>query len=310
MNNNPEISIIIPVYKSSSVIGKTLKAVIAVLKEMKVSYEVLLINDGSPDNSWIVIEQLAKENKHVTSINLFKNYGQHTAVLCGINRAKGNYLITMDDDMQNPPGEIPKLYGKILEGYDLVFAKFHQKKHSLFRRMGSKLVNYFNREIFNKPDDITLTNFRIFSQNVAQLLGEYKTNYPYIPGLLLMHASKIANVYTEHHSREDGKSNYSLLKIIALLSRLLINYSSYPLKMLSIFGFIISLLSFFIGAFYLFKSIFIGSSVPGWTSTILLISFFNGILILLLGTMSIYISRTLSELSEKRAYMIKEIVNE
>ena len=214
----------------------------------------------------------------------------------------------MDDDLQNPPLEIIKLIEKINEGYDLVFAKFLEKKHSLFRKFGSAVIKILNEKIFDKPKEITLTNFRIFTKSVADRVSNYKTFYPYIPGLLILFSSAIANVETDHHYRKIGKSNYSLFKILKLVSRLLFNYSSYPLKLLTILGFSISLVSFLLGLFYAIRGLLLDSSVPGWTTTVVLLSFFNGFLILMIGILGEYISRILNQLSVKQAYQIKEIV--
>ena len=157
-------SVIIPVYNSEDIVRETVNRTIQFFSYNNYSFEIILINDGSYDGSWKIIKGLAKNNTNVVSINLLKNYGQHSAILCGIHHSKGNYIITLDDDLQNPPEEIIKLINKIHEGHDLVFAKFREKKHNSIRKKGSKLINYFNTKIFNKPKDLVLTNFRIFSR--------------------------------------------------------------------------------------------------------------------------------------------------
>ena len=306
MINKSKFSIIIPVFNSEKIVEQTVRETIIALKSYNLNFELILINDGRTDNSWKVIKNLAYEFNNIKSINLLKNYGQHTAVFCGIQHTIGDYVITMDDDLQNPPLEIIKLIEKINEGYDLVFAKFLEKKHSLFRKFGSAVIKILNEKIFDKPKEITLTNFRIFTKSVADRVSNYKTFYPYIPGLLILFSSAIANVETDHQSRKIGKSNYSLFKILKLVSRLLFNYSSYPLKLLTILGFSISLISFFLGLFYSFRSLLIGSSVPGWTTTVVLLSFFNGFLILMIGVLGEYLTRILNQLSIKHSYQIKE----
>jgi glycosyltransferase involved in cell wall biosynthesis len=308
LNNQKLYSLIIPVYNSARIIEKTVNLCIEEMIKNQLKFEILLINDGSTDGSWEIIQKLAKENEEVNSVDLLKNYGQHTAVFCGIQRANGDYLITLDDDLQNPPEEIIKLINKIHEGYDLVFAKFKSKKHSSYRKQGTKLINYLNAKIFEKPKDVVLTNFRIFNKDVAVRVSSYNTFYPYIPGLLLMFASVIGNVETDHHARKIGSSNYSMIKILKLVSRLLFNYSSYPLKILTGVGFVIALFSFFWGVYFIFKGIFVGISVPGWTTTIVLLSFFNGFLIIMLGILGEYVSRILNQLSVQKAYQIREIV--
>jgi polyisoprenyl-phosphate glycosyltransferase len=195
-------SIVIPVYNSELIVEKTVERTIQAFNDFGLSCEILLINDGSTDNSWKILEQLANTHPQVISIDLLKNYGQHTAVFCGIKRSKGDFIITMDDDLQNPPEEIIKLIKKIHKKYDLVFGKFPSKKHASYRKLGTIIINYLNEKIFDKPKDITLTNFRIFTKEVAQRVASYNTFYPYIPGLLLMFSSTIGNVETEHHQEK------------------------------------------------------------------------------------------------------------
>ncbi|WKY58263.1 glycosyltransferase family 2 protein [Vibrio sp. SNU_ST1] len=303
-----KLSIVIPVYKSQLFVEKTVNEIIPYVSQITHDYEIILVNDGSPDDSWRVISKLATDIVQVKAINLVKNYGQHTAVMCGIEKATGDYIVTMDDDLQNPPSEICKLVEKINEGYDLVFAEFEEKKHAPYRRLGTKLIDVLNNKIFNKPDDIVLTNFRIFTQALAQRIIKYRVNEPYIPGLLLMHASKIGNTMTKHAKRDDGESNYSLGKILILVSRLLFNYSSYPLKALSILGGGISIVSFIWGLFMIVNQLLFGSSVQGWTTLVALLSFLNGFVILLLGVLGEYVIRISKTLSHDCAYHVSEEV--
>ncbi len=302
-------SIIIPVYKSEDIVTNTVERLLGVLELKNIKAEIILINDGSPDNSWKIIKSLANKYSQVKSINLVKNFGQHNAVLCGFEYGKGDYFITMDDDLQNPPEEIIHLIRKINEDdYDLVFGKFKEKKHASHRKIGSKLVGYLNYKIFNKPKHITLTNFRIIRKDLINRLLTYRTSYPYIPGMLLMFSSKIGNVDVDHQSREIGTSNYTLRRILSLMTRLLINYSSYPLRLLSSIGLLISSLSFFIGSIYLFRGLLFGTNVAGWTTLVVLTAFLGGFIIALLGVIGEYLSRILDQLSSNKSYFIKEVV--
>ena len=151
------------------------------------------------------------------AIDLLKNYGQHTAVFAGLRHSEGRYAITMDDDLQNPPEEIPPLLAKAEEGYDLVIGRFERKRHSLSRRWGSKLVDWMNRRVFHKPKGLVLTSFRCIRRDVVDRMADYRTAYPYIPGLALMFSRSRVNIPVEHHPRTVGKSNYSLLRILAVV---------------------------------------------------------------------------------------------
>tara|TARA_B110000046_G_scaffold180751_1_gene211835 strand:+ start:751 stop:1674 length:924 start_codon:yes stop_codon:yes gene_type:complete len=301
-------SLVIPVYKSELIIEKTISRIIGFSELKGFKIELVLVNDGSPDKSWSIIETAAQNDSRIKAINLLKNYGQHTAVYCGIKESMGDFIITMDDDLQNPPEELHHLIEKIHEGYDLVFAEFNQKMHAGFRKLGTRLVSYLNNKIFGKPKDLKLTNFRIFTRATANRLIAYKTNYPYIPGLLLMSASKMANVKTEHHAREIGSSNYTLMRILKLMARLLFNYSSYPLKMVSGAGIFISVMSFFAGLFFIAKSVFLGVDVEGWTTIVALLSFLCGFILIMLGIMGEYLARIMNQLASSEPYQIREIV--
>ncbi|WP_345989428.1 glycosyltransferase family 2 protein [Sulfurimonas sp. HSL1-2] len=302
-------SIVIPVYNSASFVTKTVHQIIEETEKAHLVAEIILVNDGSSDGSWDVIKGLARELPNVKSINLIKNFGQHSAILCGFEHASGLYVITMDDDLQNPPSEIVKLTNAIEKSeFDLVFGKFTEKKHANYRKLGSKVIGYLNRKIFNKPDHIVLSNFRIIHRDVIDRLLSHKTAYPYIPGLLLLYATNIGNVEVEHHERIEGKSNYTFKRIVSLVSRLLINYSSYPLRLLSMIGLIISGASFLLGVVYLLLGLFGYVNVPGWTTMVVLTSFLGGFIIAMLGIIGEYLSRILDQLSSERSYYVREIV--
>ena len=306
--NSIKYSVVIPVYNSAAVVGETIDRTVAFFEKRGWDYELILVNDRSRDQSWEVLREKALANGHIMAINLLQNYGQHTAVLCGFQRSSGDYVITLDDDLQNPPEEIIHLVEKANEGYDLVFGRFREKKHALYRRLGSILIRMINRRIFHAPTDLVLTNFRIIKRDVVDRICSYRTSYPYITGLSLMFCANPANVWVEHHARPAGKSNYNLFKIFELVMRILFNYSTYPLRLVSVAGLIISGLSFLLGLYFLGKAIFVGTSVPGWATTVVLISFFNGITLLIVSMLGEYVMRLLNQVSYTEYYEVKEIV--
>jgi glycosyltransferase involved in cell wall biosynthesis len=303
----PMYTIVIPVYNSANIIEKTCFSVKSEMAAHGLNYEIILINDGSTDNSWEVISEIALKNNNVKSIQLLKNYGQHTALFCGMQHAKGDYIIMMDDDMQNPPSEIEKLIQKINEGYDGVFAKFEKKKHGLMRRLGSRLIGFLNEKIFNKPKSIILSNFRIITREVCDRITGHKTNFPYIPGLILMYGNKFANVTTKHEPRQVGQSTYSISSLLRLTSRLLFGYSSYPMRFLTKTGLLISFFSLIFGIYVIVQNLLGGVPVLGWSTVVVLISFLCGFIIALLGIMGEYIIQILNRVSIGQPYVIKEI---
>ena len=302
-------SVIIPVYNSEKIVSETIDRTCVFFEKQAWDYELIMVNDCSPDNSWHVLQEKAKQNPHVIAINLLKNYGQHTAVFCGMAHSTGDYVITMDDDLQNPPEEIKPLVAKVHEGYDLVFGQFNRKKHAWYRRIGTLVIIELNRRIFNMPPDLVLSNFRIIRRDVVERMVNYKTSYPYIPGLALLFSANRANVMVEHHARKIGKSNYNLFKISELVMRLLFNYSSFPLRLVSMIGGGIALFSLMMGMYFLVRAMFVGFNVLGWATVVVLLSFFNGVTILILSMLGEYMIRLINQTSSSQSYHIKEIIN-
>jgi glycosyltransferase involved in cell wall biosynthesis len=304
----PTFSAVIPVYNSAQIVAKTVARTIAVFEELGDPYEILLVNDGSRDDSWEVIRGQAEQHPHVISIDLLKNYGQHNAVLCGMVHSRGDWVITLDDDGQNPPEEIHRLVDKAREGHDLVFAQFKHKRHGPIRRLGSRVVKWMNGKVFHQPKELELTNFRIIRRDVVERMCAYRTGYPYVQGLALMFSSRRANVETEHHAREIGKSNYGPVKIAELLMRILFNYSAFPLRAVSWAGGAIALGSLALGAYFVLKKVTVGASVPGWTTVVVLLSLFNGITIAMLAMLGEYVVRLLHQTSTAHNYHVRTIV--
>lgn len=306
-----KISIVIPVFNSENILSDTIKRTLNFLNSSRLvnDYEIILIDDRSPDATWEIIESFCKIDKKIKGIRLLKNYGQHTAVYCGLMGISGDYAVTMDDDLQNPPEEIEKLILKALEGFDAVFGRFERKMHSGIRKFGTKLVGIINKKIFGKPDNLILSNFRILRKDLVARMLQYRTMSPYIPGLVLMYGEHFANVEVEHHAREIGKSNYTYYKIAELISRILFNYSSYPLRFISFFGVGMSFIAFLTGSFNIVVALTKGINVPGWTSLIVLLSFFNGLVLLILGLIGEYMARLINESSNSPVYYTTKEIN-
>lgn len=301
-------SVVIPVYNSEAVVAKTVTLVRKFFQSQALRFEIILVNDGSKDRSWAVISDLAREFPEVVAINLLKNYGQHHANMCGFREAKGEYVITMDDDLQNPPEEIGKLIETIMNGYDLVIGRFESKKHAFSRRMGSHLVGWLNRKIFDVKEDLILTNFRIIRRDVVDRICRDKSFSPYIPGLILKYSSNRRNVLVRHQQRLVGASNYNWRRIARLMANILFNHSSIPLRFCAAFGFVVASISFFLSAFYLLQALVEGTKAPGWATLVILMSFFNGVLILLMSVIGEYLIRVLREVGTQSCYEISEVV--
>ncbi len=215
----------------------------------------------------------------------------------------------MDDDLQNPPEEIAKLIAKAKEGYDLVLGEFEQKQHASYRRIGSKIIRLLNRRIFGQEKDLVLSNFRLIRRDVIDRICAYRGPYPYVPGLCLMYSHKRGNALVEHHPRRVGRSNYNWRKILHLVAAILFNYSSAPLRFVAFAGGIVSTCSFVLGLYYLIARFVHHDSVPGWTTIVVLLAFFNGVVLTMLAMLGEYIIRIVSQISNSDPYIVRECVN-
>lgn len=302
-------SVVISVFNSEALVGDTIDRVVGFFKGAGLKFELVLVNDGSRDGSWSILKQRALANPHIVALNLLHNSGQHNANLAGFREATGDFLITMDDDLQNPPDQIGLLIDEAMKGRDLVFARFAAKQAAGHRIFGSKAIGMINRRIFGQPPDLTVSNFRILRRDVVERICASRTAYPYITGQALLYSSNRSNVAVRHDPRPVGKSSYSILRIARLVATILFSYSSFPLRLAAAFGFLVSAFSFLIGAFYLIQGAISGSRVEGWTSLIVLLAFFNGVTIALLSMLGEYVVRTLNSVSAREPYHVVERVH-
>jgi glycosyltransferase involved in cell wall biosynthesis len=302
-------SIVIPVYNSAGVVGTTVDKVVEVFEEAGFKYELILVNDGSHDDSWSVISQRARANPRIVALNLLRNYGQHHANLAGMREATGDYVITMDDDLQNPPDQALVLIEGAMTGRDAVFGQFERKQAAGHRRLGSKAIGMINRRIFGQPEDLVVSNFRILRRDVVARICASRTAYPYITGQALLYSRNRSNVLVRHEPRSVGKSNYNTLRIASVMMTILFSYSSFPLRLAALIGFVISACSFIYGTIYLLHGIFGHTHVQGWTTLAVLLSLFNGFVIAMLSMLGEYVVRTLNAVSSQDAYHVIERVS-
>lgn len=309
--NKPEkiiYSIIIPVFNSEKSLNELFDRIEKVFFQLSKSFEVIFINDNSIDDSLTILHNIYKKNKNVTIIDLHSNNGQQNALMCGFHYCNGEMIITLDDDLQNPPEEIPKLINKISEGYDMVIGTYEKKQDTFKKKLGSLIFRKLNHYIFKVTNDLKFSSFRIMKRNLIEEIKSTKTIYPYITGIALNITRNIANIKVKHHSRKHGKSNYSISRLLNVSFDLLINYSAIPLKIIGLFGLFASFISLSVGLFFMIKQILLNQAPPGWTSVIVLISFFNSILLIMFFTIGIYISRMLRELSSNYSFPIKKVL--
>ena len=293
-----DISIVIPAYNSEDFLADTISEIILEINKSSFSYEIIVVVDGSEDNTWSVALELSKKYKVLRSIQLLRNYGQHTANLSGFRHAEGSYIITMDDDGQNPPSELKNFEKFIGSEYDLIIGKHRSKKHGPIRRLGSKVIGYLNRKIFNIKSHITLSNYRMIRRDVIERINVDKSPQPYIPGLCLKYSNNQKNIDIFHRERLIGKSNYNIGKLVSLVFELLIQHSYIPLKMLAYTGILMAGIGLF-GAIYIMYSWFAGdpSQAAGWRSTITILLISSGMIMAGISVLGLYIIRVIENQS-------------
>ena len=302
-------SIVVPVFNSVDLVGETVDRIVAVFDEQGLSYELILVNDGSHDGSWEVIAEKARSKPNVTALNLLRNYGQHNANMAGFRESKGDYVITMDDDLQNPPDQVRLLIDEAMTGRDVVFGRFESKRAASYRRLGTKLIGMINRRVFGQPPGLVVSNFRILRRDVVNRICASRTAHPYITGQALQYSSNRSNVLVRHEPRSVGKSSYSMTRILRLVFTILFSYSSFPLRIAAVGGFIIAGLSFLLGAAYFVHGLFSDTQIPGWTTLVVLLATFNGFTIALLSMLGEYVVRTLNAVSAQETYHVVDRVS-
>lgn len=301
-------SVVIPVFNSAGIVRETVDRTADVFDSAGLDYELILVNDGSSDASWQVVCECAASHAQVVALNLLRNYGQHNANLAGLRESTGDYVITMDDDLQNPPDQALLLIAKAMQGYDVVFGRFTRKQAPGLRRLGTKLIAMVNRRVFYQPEGLTVSNFRILRRDVVDRICASRTAYPYITGQALLYSSNRANVEVRHDPRPIGKSSYGFVRLLRLVLTILFSYSLFPLRFAAATGFVIAAASFVLGGTYLVRGVVVGSQVEGWTTLIVLLALLSGVTIALLSMLGEYVIRTLHSVSSIEPYHITERV--
>lgn len=302
-----DLSIVVPVYNSAATLGTLLERLTLAISPLTQNYEIILVDDGSRDASWQVIQTLRETyGGHLVAVQLMRNYGQHNTLMCGLGLARGEYVVTMDDDLQNPPEEIPKLLAHIKQhGLDLVYGCPSARNHAAWRNLGSNIVWHFYRTVFRNP--VTPTPFRIMRHQLAQSVMFYDLNFTYLDGLLAWCTSRIAGVEVAHHPRAQGNSGYSLGKLLSLALNLYTNFSLIPLQIVSGLGFVTAATGFLVGIYYLFQYLASSIVVPGFASTIIAILILGGAQLLALGVIGEYLGRLHLNVNRKPQYVIRHL---
>lgn len=304
-----ELSVVIPVYRSEATLEMLFERLIPSLDALGRTYEVVLVEDGSPDGSWSKLESLQRRySDRVIAIQLMRNSGQHNALMCGLRHASGNYIVTMDDDLQNLPEEISRLLGEIERSdCDLVYGNYAEKKHSSFRNLGSLIVNSFYRHVFGTH--VTVTSFRVIRRPLLDAIRHCNQPYLFLDGLLAWNTRRIGSVVVEHHARSIGESTYSISKLVTLSLNLFTSFSLIPLQLISVLG-IATLTIGLALAVTCFGLLLFGTTPSGSVAISTLVLLLSGVQLLSLGVFGEYMGRMHLHLNGKPQYHERQILEQ
>ena len=299
-------SIVIPVYNTVYSLAELVERIHAVFSSsVGKGYEIIFIDDASPNpKTWPALRAIAQQYPQVQAVQLTRNFGQQAATLCGMQIARGNYIITMDDDLQHLPEEIPKLIA--MKHHDIVVLEFHAKRHNFFKRITSRIKGWFDRILLGKPKQVHLSAFRLLNRKVVDGMLKIRTPYPFIPAMMLYVSKDIVGVPARHGKRKEGKSGYSLRKMIFLFNNLLFNNSAFLLKLIAYLGITIALFSMMFAVHLVFMRLYHQISITGWTSLIVSILFIGGLNLFTIGILGEYLLRIISSVESKPTYVIRQ----
>ena len=303
------VSFVVPCYCSANTIGSVVDEIEGAMAQLpQYGYEIILVNDSSPDSTFSVLAALAEKDGRITAVDLARNFGQHGALMAGFHHCTGDIIVCLDDDGQTPADEVGKLLSKLEEGYDVVYASYEHKQHSRFRNLGSKFNGLMTEIMLGKPKGLTLTSYFVMRRFVLNDILRYNNCYPYIDGLVLRSSSRYCNVPVDHRQRQQGESGYTFGKLIALWMNGFTSFSVKPLRLSTYAGALTAFLGFIYALVIIIKH-FVDSSIPaGWSSTMALQLVLGGIILVVLGLIGEYIGRIYMCINASPQFVERQVV--
>ena len=302
-------SIVVPVYNSEHSLEELYTRIRNVFENtIHEDFELILVDDSSKDHSYEIMKKLRAADKRVRIITMAKNFGQHPALLCGFSYCQGDFVITMDDDLQHPPEELPKMIKVMNErdDVDVIIARYQGRKHNFIRRLGTRVSVYATSKMLGKDPNLEITSFRLMRRFIVDALLGMNVHLPQIGNLLVQTSNRIINVDVNHDARKYGKSGYSYRRLAKDLFHDIISNSAFPLIVVRDIGIASFLLSIILGVYYLIKYLCLGSPVEGWTTLVLLITGYSGLLLLAVGIIGQYLMNILDETRKMPNYTVRE----
>ena len=301
----PVISVVVPVYRAENCLDELYRRLKGALESISPDFEIVLVEDCGGDNSWQVIERLAAADPRVRGIQFSRNFGQHYGITAGLDRCNGDWVVVMDCDLQDRPEEIPRLYAKAQEGFDIVLARRGARHDPILKRMTSRVFYKIFSYLADMEYDGDSGNFRIMSRKVVENFRRMREQLRFFGGLVQWMGFPTASIEVEHAGRFEGKSTYTIYKLWKLASETIIAYSDKPLRLAIRLGFVMAFFSFCYGAYILGHALLYGSSIPGWNSLIVSLYFIGGIIISILGIIGIYLGKNFDESKKRPLYIVR-----
>jgi undecaprenyl-phosphate 4-deoxy-4-formamido-L-arabinose transferase len=302
----PSISVVVPVYNSQASLAELAERLELVLSQQTAQFEVILVNDGSQDESWRVIRELAAQYKWMRGMDLMRNYGQHNALLAGIGQARYEITVTLDDDLQNPPEEIPKLVQKLEDGYDVVYGTPIQQQHGFWRNLASQVTKLALQSVMGAQTARNVSAFRAFRTAVRRAFDGYQSPFVSIDVLLTWGTTRFAAVPVRHVPRQVGTSSYTFRKLLVHAINMTTGFSTFPLQLASLVGFGFTFFGLAVLVYVVGRFLIEGGSVPGFPFLASVIAIFSGAQLFALGIIGEYLARMHYRMMERPAYAVRE----
>ena len=304
-----KISVVSPVYRGEMMVSELVRRNVETLSGMGVDYEILLVNDASPDNSWQAIEAECIKNPRVKGINLSRNFGQHYAITAGLSYAQGEWIVVMDCDLQDRPEEIPNLYAKAQEGYDSVLAQRVQRSHSWFKKLGSKCFYKVFSYLTETEQDASVANFGIYNRKVIDAVLSMGDAMRYFPTQIQWVGFKRAYLPIQHDERAEGKSTYNLRRLFRLAFDTIISFSDKPMRLMVKMGLLVTLAAFIVGVVFIIRYCMGLIVVMGFASLIISLWLLGGIIISLIGVVGIYLGKLFEKAKDRPTFIVDKKIN-
>lgn len=306
----PFISIVSPVYRAEEILPELVRRIKTSVEPITQNFEIVLVEDCGPDDSWNVIQSLSEKESRVRGFKLSRNYGQHYAITCGLDQAQGDWVVVMDCDLQDQPEEIKKLHDKALEGYDVVLARREERQDKFFKKLFSKLFYRTLGYLTGSKMDESIANFGIYHKNVIKSIAQLRESIRYFPTMVKWVGFKQTSIKVEHAPRAQGETSYNFKKLLNLAIDIILAYSDKPIRLTIKAGFLVSFFALLIGFIYLIKYLSGDIIVPGYASLIVSIWFLSGLIITILGVVGLYVGKTFEGVKQRPIYIISDTTND